>query len=53
MVKLKKINNVMVTVCHGTAIQTGMKCKKIPCYVPHSACRWRIVKKKPKYFEVM
>ena len=53
MVKSKKINNVMVTVCHRTTVRTGMKSKKIPCYVRQSACSWRIVKKKPKYVTVM
>ena len=53
MVKSKKIINVMVTVCHRTTVRTGMKCKKIPFYVRHSACRWRTVKKKPKYVKVM
>ena len=28
---------------HGTLIRTGITCKKIPCYMPDSACRWRIV----------
>ena len=26
-------------------IRTGITCKKIPCYMHHSACRWFIVKK--------
>ena len=34
---------------HGTIIRTiirtGMTCKKIPCYMRNSACRWSIVKK--------
>ena len=29
---------------HGTIIQTGITCKKIPCYMRDSACRWVIVK---------
>ena len=29
---------------HGTIIRTGIKCKKIPCYMRDSACRWFIVK---------
>ena len=38
---------------HGTITRTWITCKKIPCYMGHSACRWFIVKKKLKYFEVM
>ena len=30
---------------HGTIIRTGITCKKIPCYMRDSACRWFIVKK--------
>ena len=30
---------------HGTIIGTGITCKKIPCYMCDSACRWFIVKK--------
>ena len=30
---------------HGTILQTGITCKKIPCYMHNSACRWFIVKK--------
>ena len=30
---------------HGTVIRTGITCKKIPCYMRDSACRWFIVKK--------
>ena len=30
---------------HGTIIRTGITCKKIPCYICDSACRWFIVKK--------
>ena len=26
-------------------IRTGATCKKIPCYMRHSGCRWFIVKK--------
>ena len=32
-------------VYHGTIIWTGIACKKIPYYMPGSACRWFIVKK--------
>ena len=28
---------------HGTIIRTGITCKKIPCYMRDSACRWLIV----------
>ena len=30
---------------HRTLIRTGITCKKIPCYMRDSACRWFIVKK--------
>ena len=30
---------------HGTIIRTGITCKKIPCYMRDSTCRWFIVKK--------
>ena len=30
---------------HGTIIRTGMTCKKIPCYMRDSTCRWFIVRK--------
>ena len=33
------------TLYHGTIIRTGVTCKKIPCYMRDSACRWFIVKK--------
>ena len=29
----------------GTTIQTGITCRKIPCYMRNSACWWFIVKK--------
>ena len=28
---------------HGTIIRTGITCKKFPCYMRDSACRWFIV----------
>ena len=28
---------------HGTIIRTGITCKKVPCYMRDSACRWLIV----------
>ena len=28
---------------HETIIRTGITCKKIPCYLRDSACRWLIV----------
>ena len=37
---------------HGTIIRTGITCKKIPCYMRDSACRWLIVEHE-KYFEVI
>ena len=33
------------TINYGTIIQAGITCKKIPCYMRDSACRWFIVKK--------
>ena len=30
---------------HGTITRTGITCKKIPCYMRDSACRWLIVEK--------
>ena len=30
---------------HGIIIQTGVTCKKIPCYMRDSAYMWFIVKK--------
>ena len=30
---------------HGTIIRTRITCKKIPCYMRDSACRWFVVKK--------
>ena len=30
---------------HGTIIRTRITCKKIPCYMCGSACRWFLVKK--------
>ena len=37
---------------HGTIIRAGITCKKIPCYMRDSACRWLILKML-KYFEVI
>ena len=37
---------------HGAIIRTGITCKKIPCCMRDSACKWFIVKKL-KYFENM
>ena len=34
---------VYYDVKHGTIIRTGITCKKIPCYMRDSACRWFIV----------
>ena len=36
---------LLITPYHGTIIRTGITCKKTPCYVHDSACRWFIVKK--------
>ena len=30
---------------HGTITRTGITCKKMPCYMRDSACRWFIVEK--------
>ena len=30
---------------HGTTIRTGITCKKIPCYIRDSSCRWFFLKK--------
>ena len=38
---------------HGTIIQTGITCKETPFYMCASTCRWYIVKKAKKWFEVM
>ena len=37
---------------HGTIIRTGITCKKIPCYMYGSACRW-LLSNKLKYIQVM
>ena len=47
--------NILVTFSninfnHGIIIRKGITCKKIPCYMRDSACRWFIVKK-PKMFQ--
>ena len=34
----------------GTIIQTGITCKKTPCYMCNPACRWFIVKKSKKFW---
>ena len=41
---LRYLRNVCI-LDHGTIIRTGITCKKIPCYMRDSACRWLIVKK--------
>ena len=44
---------------HWAIIRTGITCKKIPCYVRDSDCRWFIVKKAKifwsyvKYFQIL
>ena len=30
---------------HGTIIRRGITCKKIPCYMRDSVCKWFVVKK--------
>ena len=44
---LKTIYIIMVVIyCylkHGTIMRAGITCKKIPCYMRDSACRWFIV----------
>ena len=35
--------NVFSLSNHGTIIQTGITCEKIPCYMRDSACSWCIV----------
>ena len=35
--------NFFIYFNHGTIIRTGITCKKIPCYMRDSACRWFIV----------
>ena len=32
--------NPELQLIHVTIIQTGTTCKKIPCYMRDSACRW-------------
>ena len=31
---------------HGTIIQTGITCNKIPCYIRNLTCRWHIAENK-------
>ena len=48
MLNMTKIKLELISdpgVYHGTIIRTGITCKKIPCYMRNSACRWFIVKK--------
>ena len=40
-----KIGSSYNTWEHETIIRTGITCKKTPCYMCDSACRWFIVKK--------
>ena len=38
------IHETIITMIHGTfIILKGITCKKIPCYMRESACRWFIV----------
>ena len=45
---LKKVYFKLLTdlSANGTIIRTKITCKKIPCYMRDSACRWFIVEKK-------
>ena len=43
--ELKQTAVSLIKYAHGTIIRTGKTCKKIPCYMRYSACRWFIVKK--------
>ena len=43
--QLKKLEINNTELCHGTIIQTGRTCKKIPNYMCDSTCRWCINKK--------
>ena len=43
--KDKVKNEPHVLIEHGTIIRTQITCKKIPCYMRDSACRWFIVNK--------
>ena len=43
--------NMIYLFIYGIIIRTGITCKKMPCYMSDSACRWFIVKK-AKIFEV-
>ena len=50
---MRSFNSLLMTdYKHGTIIGIGITCKKIPCYMRDSACRWFIIKKL-KYFEVI
>ena len=40
-----ELRRVLTVTHHGTIVRTGITCKKIPCYMRDSACRWFIVKK--------
>ena len=41
---LKTQHKVLCKTDHGTIIRTGITCKKIPCHIRDSSCRWLIVK---------
>ena len=49
---VKTVASFLHAVEHETIKRTGITCKKIPCYMRDSTCRWFIVKKL-KYSEVM
>ena len=40
-----KLKFPSVSLGHGTKIRTGITCKKIPCCMRDTVCRWFIVKK--------
>ena len=42
---ITRVPGLSLHLTHGTIIRTGIICKKIPCYMRDSACRWFIVKK--------
>ena len=44
-------NSKYLYLYHGTIIRIRITCKKIPCYIRNSGCRWFILKKL-KCFEV-
>ena len=39
----KELMCLQIVKYHGTIIQPGITCKKIPCYMSNSACRWLLL----------